>query len=353
MSTTRPTTRRSHGAWPRLSTIALAMATIAPAQQFTFTSQNSQHTAYCGAAVGGPGALHTFTTGAPTNDTIAVSVPATASFTWSQATSQIDALLTPTSLALAIGGDAARGPLTGFGVNATADSRQQWTITLTATAHVTLNVALHAASSEPSTMPPVTFAVIAASAGASITPDVGAPPTPWAFNLTAPGNHSLATTGTLTAGDYIVSLDGRTEGSFLAYPFVGSYSGSVVLGVVTPASATMRNAGTNPASFTCTLPILGQTWLGNVDLTTTGHAAAALFVALAPAQTTLATGQTVLLAGPLAAFGPVAFGPQAAFSLPVPLDATLAGLPWSVQALHFGAAPDFALSNAQDLRFGF
>lgn len=353
MNTTLACSRRAALSLPPLSAIAcLAIATQLPAQSLAFSAQNTQHTAYCG-PFGGPGVLHAFTTGAPTHDVISVEAPATPGLTWSRATSAIDAELTSTSLALAIAGDAARGPLTGFGVAATADGRQQWTITLTATAHVTLSAALTAASSEPATMPPVTYFLISASAGASITPDAGAPPLPWAFNMFAPGDHSLATSGTLTAGDYILSLNGRTEGSSFAYPFSGSYSGSLVLGISTPAAATMRNAGANPTSFTCTLPTLGQTWQGNVDLSTTGHAVAALFVALAPAQSTLPTGQTVLLAGPLVVLGPLALGPQASFALVVPLDATLAGLPWHVQALHFGGPPDFVLSNAQYLRFGF
>jgi hypothetical protein len=45
-------------------------------------------------------------------------------------------------------------------------------------------------------------------------------------------------------------------------------------------------------------------------------------------------------------------GPIATFSIPVPNDVDLCGREIFVQALHFSGLPGFALSNAQDLRFG-
>lgn len=332
---------------------ALVAAATANAQSLAFASRNTQHVAACGAVVGGPGAQHSFSSSAATHDVIAVSDPGAPTMTWSQATSQIDSVLTPTGLALAISGDAARGPLSPFGAAAYAAGREQWTVTLTATAHVQVNALLSAASTDPSSMPPVSFSVLPASAGASITPDPGSAPTPWALILASPGNQTFVSRGTLTPGQYIVYIESRAEGSSFAYPFSGSYSASVALAIGAPAAATPRNAGTNPQSYTCTLPTLGQTWQGTVDPTTTGHGAAALFFSLVPAQSTLPTGQTVLIAGPLIVFGGPVFAAPATFSLAVPLDNTLAGLAMSTQAIHFLTAPGFALSNANDLTFGF
>lgn len=326
-------------------------ATTAPAQSLTFAAQNSQHTCYCGAPGSGPLIQHSFQTAAATSDFIAVSDPGSPGVTPSNAASQADAMLLPAAISIAIAGNSARGPLTGFGVYAAAAGREEWTIDLTATTHFTLNVALSAASSEPSTMPPLSFFVLAQGAGASITPDPGSAPTPYAFALTAPGSYALTASGTMTAGRYVVSLAGRAEG--MSYPFDGAYAGSVTLGIGSTAAVTTRNAGANPTSYSCTLPILGQTWQGTVDLTTTGHDSAALFGALAPALVPLPSGQTILLAGPLLALGPIASGPTATFSIPLPASAALAGFVLATQAIHFGTAPDFVLSNANDLTLGF
>ncbi|MBL8748164.1 MAG: hypothetical protein JNK78_03325 [Planctomycetes bacterium] len=343
---------------PAPSALVLALAIGAHAaplasQSLAFSSRIGQTTAYCGASVGGPGALHTFLTGAPTNDLITVSDPGAPNVTHSEASSQVSTLLTPTSLSIAIVGSSSRGPLTGFGVNATADARENWIITLSATSHFTLNVVLDATSSEPATMPPLTFFLVPWGAGASITPDAGTPPSPYSFSLVAPGSFSLTASGTMTAGDYAINLAGRMEGSSFAYPFVGGYAGSLALGIATTAAVSTRNAGTNPASFSCNLPTLGQTWQGTVDLATTSHDSAALFGALAPASIPLPGGQTVLLAGSLLVLGPVLTGTQVTFSLAIPPAPDLAGFLFFTQALHFGGAPDFALSNANDLTLGF
>ncbi len=337
-----------------LTTIAAA-TTDAPTQQFTFTSRNTQHTAYCGPTPGGASGQNDFTTAGPTHDVIAVSHPGgPPGFTPSQATSQIDAVLTTTSISVAIAGDAARSSFQGFGSAAVAAAHEDWIVTVTATAHFTLNVLMTAGSSEPATMPPISFFVVPWSAGASFTADPGTPPpSAYSFALSTPGSHSLAASGTMTPGQYYVQIQARAEGGSFAYPWNGSYAGSITLGIASTAAVTTRNAGTNPASFTCTLPVLGQTWQGTVDLATTGDPAAALFGALAPAQVLLPGGQTILLAGPLLVLGPVSFGPQAAFSLSLPLTNSLAGFVLPTQAIHFGGASDFALSNANDLTLGF
>ena len=50
--------------------------------------------------------------------------------------------------------------------------------------------------------------------------------------------------------------------------------------------------------------------------------------------------------------GPVA-GPLASWSFPVPNDPSVVGLVFFTQAVQFGGTTPFALSNAQDLYFGF
>ena len=124
------------------------------------------------------------------------------------------------------------------------------------------------------------------------------------------------------------------------------------------AGATSRNGGTNPESYTAvTLPILGATYTGTVDLGgTTGHSLALLTGFAAPLSFTLPGGQVLLVdiidpAGELLAQGAIA-GPLATFHLTIPNDPALAGIDVVTQELHIGAVQPFALSNAQDLRLG-
>lgn len=336
-----------------LSTI-VTVATFAPTQQFTFTSRNTQHTAYCGPTPGGAGGQNDFTTSGPTHDIIAVSHPGGApGLPPSLATSQVDAELTTSSLSVAIRGEAARGSFLGFGAAAVAAAHEDWIVTVSATAHFSLNVLMTAVSSEPATMPPMNFYVLPWSAGASFTADPGTPPpSAYTFTLGGPGSYSLAASGTMTPGQYYVQIQARTEGSSFAYPWNGSYAGSITLGIAGSAAVAVRNAGMNPLSYTCTLPLLGQTWHGTVDLTTTGHDSAVLFGALAPGLVPLPAGQIVLLAGPLIVMSNIVVGPQADFSLQLPSSNSLAGFVLPTQAIHFGTVPDFALSNANDLTLG-
>ena len=89
---------------------------------------------------------------------------------------------------------------------------------------------------------------------------------------------------------------------------------------------------------------------------TTGHALALLVGYYSPLTLTLGGGQDLLVdvldpAGELLLQSAVA-GPVAAFDIPVPADASLAGVEVATQALHFGGGLPFALSNAQDLFLG-
>lgn len=125
------------------------------------------------------------------------------------------------------------------------------------------------------------------------------------------------------------------------------------------ASATLRNEGTNPESYTAqTLPVLGTTLTAYVDLAgTTGHTLAVLTGFTAPATWMMPAGQTVLVdvtapGGELLGY-PSAGGPTAVFGLAVPPDPVAAGWTIFTQAAHVGGIVPFALSNAQDLVLGF
>ncbi len=125
------------------------------------------------------------------------------------------------------------------------------------------------------------------------------------------------------------------------------------------ASATFRNASSNPASYTAvTPPVLGTTYTGSIDLGgTTGHNLAWLAGFATPLSLTLGGGQAILMnvadpSGELLS-QPVLPGPIATYNLPVPSDIAFIGLSLSTQALHFGGVQPFALSNAQDLVLGY
>jgi len=125
------------------------------------------------------------------------------------------------------------------------------------------------------------------------------------------------------------------------------------------ASATSRNAGSNPASYTAiTLPVLGSTYTGEVKLAgTTWHTYALLVGYSSPVTWTLGGGQ-VLLVNILDPFGellsqPFMPGPTAMYNIPIPADISYAGFQAYTQALHIGGYQPFALSNAQDLTLGY
>jgi len=124
------------------------------------------------------------------------------------------------------------------------------------------------------------------------------------------------------------------------------------------ASATSRNAGTNPASYTVTQPpIAGGPFDAEVDLAgTTGHNYALIAGYLAPLTLTLPGGQTLLIdvtdpggevMGQLLTPGPIAY-----FHCDLPCDPGIVGVMVASQGVHVGGAV-FVLSNAQDLVVGY
>ena len=123
------------------------------------------------------------------------------------------------------------------------------------------------------------------------------------------------------------------------------------------ASATFRNAGSNPASYTATPPVLGAEFTGTVDLGgTSGHSLATLLGFATPLTFTLNGGQVLLVnfADPSGELlhQPVLPGPVAIFKALVPNDTSFCSFRLSTQALHIGGVQPFALSNAQDLVVG-
>jgi len=134
------------------------------------------------------------------------------------------------------------------------------------------------------------------------------------------------------------------------------YRGPPIDDSCAPASATFRNAGTNPTSFTLAAPVVGGPFDATVDLTTTGHSLAALLATTDAGALLLPSGQTLLLADPGAQGELLGLdlraGPVASWNLTVPATAALCGFAASLQAVHLGGVVPFALSNAQDVVFG-
>ncbi|MFT5289926.1 MAG: hypothetical protein ACI8QS_002887 [Planctomycetota bacterium] len=122
------------------------------------------------------------------------------------------------------------------------------------------------------------------------------------------------------------------------------------------ASATLRNGGTNPASYTVSGgPVMGNTFQAMIDVGSTGHSFGQLIGFGGPLTFTLGTGQTLLIditdpGGELLGL-PASAGPIAGYTIAVPVNCALLGFSLSTQAVHIGGAP-FLLSNAQDLVIG-
>lgn len=342
-SSTPSRTLVSAGACFALSLVAVAAAM--PAQSVVYTQRNGGDLAGCGQLVGGPAVWNQFLTPSPTNDSIAVSDPGGSGLPASAASAQLVANPTTAGISLQVAGSVMRTAPAGTSITAVADSRDVWQFTLTAPMRFTLNASLSTASTE-ATMPPSHFTF----AGA-IVPDPGSPAPPYQHTLQAPGSFSLTATGTLLPGNYFINLFGRAES--MASPFSMSFTNSLTLTLQPAAQATSRQASGNPNSFTSGLPVLGQPWNAAVDVGTTGHTFSLVFASLSTAQIPVAPGFTVLLGGSIAEFLPIAPGPIAAYTFAMPGDPSLAGFQLFTQALHFGGASSFLLSNSRDLVLGF
>jgi len=136
--------------------------------------------------------------------------------------------------------------------------------------------------------------------------------------------------------------------------YAGATSGEAyALDLARLARATWRNdaAGANPdVHRALTRPLLGATYVAEVDLAASGHDAALLLAFAHAAELPLAGGRVLL--GRTTLGSALAHGPRARFSFALPADASLGGLTLATQALLTGGAQPFELSNAQDLVLG-
>lgn len=125
----------------------------------------------------------------------------------------------------------------------------------------------------------------------------------------------------------------------------------------TPGSFAVRNAGTNPLSFsTDAPPLLGQAWEATLDLALTGQDLGVVIGTFSALELALPGGQTLLTnladpGGELFGFALTA-GPTVTLSSLVPNDPALVGVFVAAQGAQFGAGQPFQLSNALDLTIG-
>jgi hypothetical protein len=125
------------------------------------------------------------------------------------------------------------------------------------------------------------------------------------------------------------------------------------------AEVTMRNAGSNPASYVASPIVIGSTFTAIVDNNLASQLTSLLFAFDSAASLPLAGGQTLLCldlgSGELftgANLAPTSSaGGADSYSLAVPNDPTLCGFAFASQAIQFGSPP-FDLSNAQDFTIG-
>ena len=246
---------RSHILASLLAIVTSGSAWSQPAQLVNFTSRNGMNLAYCG-PVGGPAEQHNFSAPTATHDLIALSHPGNIDMPASDASTQFDAAPSQSGISLAGSGSATRGALQGqgFGAYAAADTRDQWDFDLTAPTRFTFSASL-SASSSASFSPTQSWIFAAFGGGAQITLDPGSPPNVLGDFLIGPGTVSVTASGTLSAGHYVIGLQGRADGNN-AYPFGGSYSNSITLGLNCGTTTSYCTAGTT--SHGCAAHIQGS-----------------------------------------------------------------------------------------------
>lgn len=212
---------------PMLLCILCLGATAPATAQISYVSRNGQNSVACGPPGAGIGVHHQFSTPSPTHDPIAVSDPGDDKRPASNASAGLDADFSPSSVRLANAGNAHRGalPTNGNGAYATADGRDECQFTLAAPTRFRLAVAIHAATTEGNSTQQ-SFGFLAFGPG-MITLDDGTSGS-LTHSQAASGDWTAMFKGTLRAGTYNLSLNGRTDGGN-AYPFTGSYSNSLTL----------------------------------------------------------------------------------------------------------------------------
>ncbi len=132
------------------------------------------------------------------------------------------------------------------------------------------------------------------------------------------------------------------------------------IGLCPRATVVYRNAGSNPASYSASPAVLGETWTAAVDNALVGQASSILFAYDTPGAFPLPGGQTLLCldfgSGELftgANLRPASSaGGVDSYAILIPDLPPIEGAVLHTQALQLGSPP-FALSNAQDLTLGF
>ena len=224
-----------------LAIVASSAAWSARAQLLTFDSRNGQNTAYCG-PLGSGYVQHNFPSPVDTHDVAAMNVPGTTDFSPSDATSHLDATLTPFGISLAHAGSASRGPVLNYGTYSTADARDNWIFTVTAATRFTLTASLDYAATD-GIVSGASFSFGAYTGGAQVIPDPGTPPGAFSNYLTSPGSFSAFASGTLTTGQYLMTLQSRVDGNN-SFPFSGSYANSISLGLESGTFTSYCTSGT-------------------------------------------------------------------------------------------------------------
>lgn len=162
-------------------------------------------------------------------------------------------------------------------------------------------------------------------------------------------------TGTLDCLDVYSAADellfSYSSSSGTSSSFLQLYEESALVS----ASTTFFNAGTNPASYSADRVVLGEPWHASVDVGSTGHTFGLVFGFDSSGVVPLGGGQTLLAvdggSGELLALSAMP-GPVAAYQVPVPPTLASIGVTLHTQAIHFGGATPFRLSNRLSLLIG-
>lgn len=232
---------------------ALCAAQAASAQLVTYTSRNGQDLVVCGPQ-GGPSVSHTFSTPTETHESIAVSEPGGAQWSPSEASATFDATPSQSGITLAGTGQTSRDAILVFATGATADTRDQWIFTVSATTRFSFVASLSATNSS-GPMPTQSYLFITFGGGAQIILDPGIPPTVLSGSLASPGTLVASATGTILPGQYLVSLQGRADGTN-EWPHDGSFDNSLSLAFDSTASTSYCTSGTTTSG--CTAQISGS-----------------------------------------------------------------------------------------------
>jgi hypothetical protein len=233
--------------------IALGTTQAASAQLVTYTSRNGQDLVACGPQ-GGPFVSNSFSTPTETHEAIAVSDPGSLQWSASEASATFDATPTQSGITLAGTGHTSRDAIIEFASGATADTRDNWFFTVSATTRFSFLASLSATNSA-GPMPSQSYLFAAFGGGAQVILDPGIPPTVLGGALFSPGTLIVTATGTLTPGQYVVSLQGRAEGTNV-WPHDGSFDNFLSLAFDSTAATTYCTSGTT--THGCTAQISGS-----------------------------------------------------------------------------------------------